>query len=104
MTDSLVMNTAGLVVFIAVLGLAIYDLIVVLRKGTGSSVSQFLIRAGFKSPLVVSAFAMSFGHLFLVMWDTDCVMNWPERLTVAGCGAVIGAVITHVAKTLTSRP
>lgn len=92
----LTMDTTALVVYILILTLAIYDLTVVLFKGTTSSVSQFLIKTSLKSPLVTFAFGATIGHLFFFMWDTDCTPNWAERLVVAGCGAVVGAIVTGI--------
>lgn len=58
------MSRTGLIITIAVIALGIYDLVVVLFDGTGSSISDWLIRAGFKSPVVVFAFGFICGHLF----------------------------------------
>jgi hypothetical protein len=90
----LTMDTTGLVVYIGILTLAIYDLTVVLLKGTTSSVSQFLINTVFKSPLVSFTFGATCGHLFFYMWDTDCQPNLVERFLVAGCGMIIGGILT----------
>lgn len=62
--DKLTMPTAGLVTTILIIVLGIYDLICVLISGTGSSVSNFLIQAGFKAPVVVFAVGFVCGHLF----------------------------------------
>jgi len=58
------MSLTGLILTIGIIVLGIYDLVVVLLNGTGSSVSDFLIRAGFKSPVLVFAFGFVCGHLF----------------------------------------
>lgn len=58
------MNLAGLITTIAIIVLGITDLVFVLLNGTSSSVSDFLIRVGFKSPIVVFAFGFVCGHLF----------------------------------------
>lgn len=58
------MPLTGLVVTIVVICLGIYDLIMVVWKGTGSSVSDFLIRAGYRATAVHFAFAFVMGHLF----------------------------------------
>ena len=60
----LTMPKAGLVTTIGVIVLGIYDLILVTTQGTGSSISNFLILAGFKSPVLVFAFGFVAGHLF----------------------------------------
>lgn len=62
------MNTTGLVVFIAFIILALYDLWCVVRKGTASSISNFLITTVFKSPIISFVFGCIAGHLFFYMW------------------------------------
>lgn len=66
------MSTTGLVVFILILTLAIYDLACVLFKGTGSSVSDFLVKAGVKAPMVTLGFGATVGHLFGAMYPEAC--------------------------------
>lgn len=58
------LKVTGLILTIAVIALGIYDLVVVLCTGTGSSISQYLVNAGFKSPVLVFAFGFVAGHLF----------------------------------------
>lgn len=58
------MTTTGLVVTIFIIALAIYDLVVVLYTGVGTSVSRFLQRSALKSPLVCFGIAFICGHLF----------------------------------------
>lgn len=58
------MSLAGLITTIGVITLGIVDMCFVLFRGTGSSVSNFLILAGFKSPVMVFAFGFVCGHLF----------------------------------------
>lgn len=66
------MSITGLVVFIIILVLAIYDLGCVVFRGTGSSVSNFLIKAGVKAPMVTLGFGATIGHLFAVMYPDHC--------------------------------
>jgi hypothetical protein len=80
------MGTAPLIVFIGILTLAIVDLGLVIFKGQGNSVSQFLITTAFKSPLVSFAFGATCGHLFFFMWDVNCSPDWVERILIAFCG------------------
>ena len=61
------MGTAPLVTFILIVILGIYDLGVVVFGGTSSSVSNFLINAGFSSPVFVFAVGAVCGHLFWYM-------------------------------------
>jgi hypothetical protein len=59
-----VMPMAGLVTTILIITLGIADLCFVLFSGTGSSVSSFLINAGFGSPVFVFGTGFVCGHLF----------------------------------------
>lgn len=70
------MSTTALVFFICFFVLMFYDLIVVIKRGTNSSVSQFLINLGFKSPVFCITFGTAIGHLFIYMvpnehWGPD---------------------------------
>ena len=58
------MPDAGLALCILFTALMLYDLWLVKFKGTGSSVSNFLIRSGFKSPVIVGGIMFLAGHLF----------------------------------------
>ena len=70
MTDY-TMPLAGLVTTIVIIILGIVDLIFVLRRGTGTSVSNFLINVGFKSPVFVFAIGFVAGHLFGYMTPAE---------------------------------
>lgn len=61
------MSLAGLITTIGIIILGITDLCFVLFTGTPSTVSDFLIRCGFKAPMVVFAFGYVCGHLFGTM-------------------------------------
>lgn len=58
------MPLAGLITTIGIIVLGIVDLCFVLFGGTGSSISNFLVDAGFKAPVMVFAFGFVCGHLF----------------------------------------
>lgn len=58
------MSLAGLITTVGIIILGIVDLCFVLFTGTPSTVSDFLIRSGFKAPMVVFAFGFVAGHLF----------------------------------------
>lgn len=64
------MSWAGCIVVIGFTALMIIDLWFVLIKGKGSTVSDFLVRAGFKSPAFVLGSGILIGHLFTTM--TTC--------------------------------
>lgn len=57
------MSKAGLITTIGVITLGIVDLVFVLFTGTGSSVSNFMILAGFKAPMIVFCLGYVAGHL-----------------------------------------
>lgn len=86
MTDGshLTMPLSGLILVVVLIVLGIFDLIVVLLKGTGSSISQFLVSKGFQAPLMVFAFGYVAGHLFSYMvMDTSDMWTHPNLLQVA---------------------
>ena len=58
------METTALVVTAMLITLGCYDLIMVVRTGVGTSVSRFLQRTAFKSPLVAFTFGFVGFHLF----------------------------------------
>lgn len=64
------MSITGLIITIGIIVLGIFDLCMVVFHGTGSSISDFLIKAGFKSPVMVFAFGFVSGHLFANMWPS----------------------------------
>lgn len=66
------MGLTGLIVTTGIIALGIYDLIMAYFKGTGWSVSDFLIRIGWKKPMVVGAFMFCAGHLFGYMYQETC--------------------------------
>lgn len=61
------MTTTGIFVTACFIVVGIYDLIVVMKTGVGCSVSRFLQRSGFKSPIVAIVIGAILGHLFLYM-------------------------------------
>lgn len=63
MNQKLTMSLAGLITTIMITTLMLFDLWCVLFRGTGSSVSNFLILAGFKSPVLVFGMGYLMGHL-----------------------------------------
>lgn len=65
------MPLAGLVTTIGVIVLGTFDLCCVCFKGTGSSVSNFLINAGFRSPVYVFALGYIAGHLTGYMYPVQ---------------------------------
>lgn len=65
------MSMAGLVTTILITIAGVVDLYFVLISGTGSSISNFMINAGFKSPMVVFALGYLAGHLTGYMYPKD---------------------------------
>lgn len=71
------MSITGLVVTIVIIVLGIYDLAAVVYgywtgKTTTTSVSNFLIKAGMQSPMIVGAFFFVLGHLYGDMTPAEC--------------------------------
>lgn len=102
------MTTTGLICFICILVLAIYDLFALIygeMKGQKAAytVSQFLINTAFKAPMVSFGFGACAGHLWFVMHDLNCSMDWTERMIVAACGAAVGIGIEHLIKAAIRR-
>jgi len=58
------MTFTGIIVIGCFIALGIYDLIVVLRKGVGCSVSRFLQRSALKSPIFTFCIGAVAGHIF----------------------------------------
>ena len=60
---SYTMSRTGLITTIAVIALMLYDLVVVLFTGTGSSVSNFLINSGVRSPVICFGLGWVAAHI-----------------------------------------
>lgn len=97
------MPLTGLVVTVLIICLGIYDLVMVVKKGTGSSVSDFLIRAGVKSNVVLFAFAFVMGHLFGKMTPEG---NTPtDNWWLVICGVLFGMGVGYgIANLLQKKP
>ena len=91
----LTMAIGALVVYVAILVVAIVDLTLVIFRGTGSSVSQFLITTAFKSPLVTAGFCFTVGHLFS-MHDLSCNESWVKRGQDVAAGVALGWAATYL--------
>ena len=61
------MDKTALVFFIFILGLGIYDLAVVTFSGTSSSISNFLVNLGLKSPIISFVLGCIAGHALFPM-------------------------------------
>lgn len=70
------MSKTGLVVFICLIAFALFDLGLVVFGGTGSSVSNFLINVGFKSPIISFTIGACVSHLFFYMTPEE---EWKEN-------------------------
>ena len=58
------METTGIVVITFIIILGIYDAIVVMRSGVGTSVSRFLQRTSLKSPVFSIVIGFVAGHIW----------------------------------------
>ncbi len=61
------MNRTALVVFVALIGLGLYDLYCVVFNGVGSSISNFLTNIGLTSPLFSFVLGCIAGHAIFPM-------------------------------------
>ncbi len=76
------MNKTGLVVFIFIIALAIYDLAVVVFSGTSSSVSNFLTNIGLTSPLFSFVLGCIAGHAIFPMKEKGIKVYADERRAI----------------------
>lgn len=90
------MPIAGLVVTILIIVLGIIDLVLVLFRGSGTSVSNFLITTGFKSPLLVFTFGFVSGHLFGQMTLAGNTIQ--EKWLYVGMAGVFGVCLGAILK------
>lgn len=67
------MPIALLVPFILLFAMMIFDLGLVVFRGTGSSISNAMVTAGFKSPFLVFCCGNVTGHLLFYMQPITCV-------------------------------
>jgi len=65
------MSKTALITFISLIAFALFDLGMVIFGGTGSSVSNFLINVGIKSPIFCFTLGCTVGHLFYMMAPED---------------------------------
>ncbi len=89
------MHVVLLVIFICLLGIALFDFALVIFRGTGSSVSQWLITTAFRSPLVTMGFSVTVGHLFS-MHDASCAESWVARGQDVAAGFALGWCVTYL--------
>lgn len=61
------MNPTALVVFVLFIIAGLWDLWCVVRKGTASSISAFIIRTTHLSPVITFVMGVIIGHLFFSM-------------------------------------
>ncbi len=67
------MSITGLVLTILIIVLGIFDLVLVLiQRDSTRSVSDYLVRAGFKRPMVIASFSYVLGHLWGGMYPEQC--------------------------------
>lgn len=75
------MTITAQIITAVVIGLGIYDSVVVLRTGVGTSISRVMQRAGFRSPLVVFVVGFICGHIFGYMQPEPPQQNTNEVAT-----------------------
>ena len=84
------MSWAGCIVVIGFTVLMIIDLYFVLFKGKGNTVSDFLVRAGFNSPLLCLGSGVLIGHLFTTMTLCPDPKWWTPGYNIAFSIALVG--------------
>lgn len=67
MEQKVKMGTTPLVVFILLLGTALYDLFLVVSRGTDASISAFMVSTVNKSPLIYGVLCLTLGHFIYGM-------------------------------------
>lgn len=65
------MSTTGVVVLTTLIVLGLFDLYMVVFKGVGSSISNFVVETGQYSPVFTFVSGVVTGHLFLPMKEKD---------------------------------
>lgn len=98
------MSRTGLIVFIFLIAGALVDLGFVLFGGTGSSVSNFLINVGFKSPIFSFTVGATVAHLFFYMTPEA---EWKEhtpwaRIKRSGIMMICAVVIYEAVRRIVS--
>ncbi len=77
------MSTTAVVLTGCVIVLVVWDLIVVLKRGVGSSVSRTIQRAWYCSPIVVFGCGALFGHFVLFLDPGSSVVAIPDSVESA---------------------
>lgn len=78
------MTLTAQIITAVVVGLGIYDLVVVLRTGVPTSISRTMQRAGLKSPLVAFVVGYICGHCFGYMQpEPPAVINQTNQEQVS---------------------
>lgn len=96
--NTFTMPDAGLVVTVVFIIGGLYDLYLVRRYGTGSSISNFLVKAGFKAPAVTFVFGFVAGHLFGRMHLVGEATS--EKIWYVVCAGLFGLGIGYAATNL----
>lgn len=65
------MNTTGLVVFIFLIALGLYDLYCVVFNGVASTVSNFIVNLPYYSPAAYGVLCICAGHLLFPMREKN---------------------------------
>lgn len=90
------MSVTAVVITGCVLTLVIWDLIVVLKKGVGSTVSRTIQRAWYCSPVIVFGCGALFGHFVLFLDPGGSVIAIPENTDAVSCVRIEDLGVTAV--------
>lgn len=74
------MNKTALILFIALIALALYDLGCVVFSGVPSSISQMIYETTHLSPIFTFVFGVTVGHLFLNLGPTPNIKVYWDKI------------------------
>ena len=73
------MHQTAIVILSAFIALGIYDAYVVYTQGVGGSISRYLQKLGFRSPVAMLVIGIIIGHLWFSM-EPDCSQTKVEKV------------------------
>ena len=69
------MTITVIFIFATLIAIAIFDIVIIAKKGKQESISAYIIRASHKYPLIVLLLGIILGHLFWSMRTDDIYYN-----------------------------
>jgi len=65
------MTITAIFIFSIIISVAVFDIVIIAKKGKQESISAYVIRASYKYPLLVLITGIVLGHLFWSMKTQD---------------------------------